>query len=685
MAVILQIRKKTALRRPSLIFWCNFHYQRITFMNFIKMSSLLLLFLSSTGIAQQRITAEFGRPTYNDLELKTYPKDPEAAGVVLFEKGKNYVKLVDDSYVKLIKEVHRKIKVIDAGNFDGAIVIIPFYKTSNAREEVISIKAITHNGTVQTFLKSADIYETRETENWYLKRFTFPNVQDGAVLEYSYLIESPFYFNFGTWEFQGNIPKVYSEFISEMPGNYIYSRSLVGYESLDINEVSLLEDCFSLPGHVQNADCELAVYAMVDVPAFKKEKYMLSAKNYLAAIKFELVEHTNFKGNKTEYTKDWKDVDKEFRTDKDLGGQLKYESFFKERLPANIHSIGDDLERAKAVYYFIQDHFNWDENFRMSNVRVKEAFEEGAANNTEINLALINALSAANIDAKLVLISTRTHGLPTQLYPVLTDFNHSIASAEIKGVRYLLDATEKESPFGLLPFRDLNGQGRLMDFKNGSSWIPLAPYAKNAWFINAKLAIDENGLMSGKVAETYTGYNAAEKRKTLNKKSRDEYLKDWTKSYIDLEIRNYSCENKDQLEQNLKETYTVQVELVEVSELFLYPFFVKKSFDKNPFTLTERQYPVDFGYPRTETFLLSIDLNDQYIVTELPENKIVKIPGGAGECSIIYGNTNGKLTVRYSYKLKHSYFEAEAYKSLQEFFANIVSMQNKEAIALKRI
>ena len=654
-------------------------------MKLIKISSLVLLFLSSTGIAQKRITAVFGKPTHNDLQLKTYAKDPEATGVVLFEKGKNYVKHTEYGYVRLIKEVHKKIKVIDAKNFKESIIVIPFYKNSKSREEVTSIKAITHNGDVQTFLKSADIYETKETENWYFKRFTFPNIRDGAVLEYSYRIESPFYSNFGTWNFQSSLPKIYSEFVSEMPGNYVYSRSLVGYESLDINEVSLLEDCFSLPGHVQNADCELAVYAMRDVPAFKEEKYMLSSKNYLAAVKFELVEYTNSKGNKTEFTKDWKDVDKEFRTDKDMGRQLKYEGFFKERIPVNILSIANELERAKAVYYFIQDHFNWDEKFRMSNVRVKEAFEEGAANNTEINLALINALNAANIDAKLVLISTRAHGLPTQLYPVLTDFDNSIATVQIEGIRYLLDATEKVTPFGLLPFRDLNGQGRLMDFKKGSSWIKIEPYKKSAWFINAQLAIDENGLISGKVAETYTGYNAIEKRKTLNKKSQDDYLKDWAKLYTDLEISNYTNENRNELEQNLKETYTIQVQMDEVDELFLYPFFLKKSFDKNPFTLTERKYPVDFGYPRSETFLIGIDLNDQYSVTELPENKIVKIPGGAGECSIVYGNANGKLTVRYSYKLKHSYYGPEAYKSLQEFFANVVSMQNKEVVVLKRI
>jgi len=654
-------------------------------MNFVKISCLCLLFISSVANSQDRVTAEFGNPSYNELQLKSYPKDSDAAGVILFERGKNYVKLVENSYVMLIKEVHRKIKVIDAKNFNESEVYIPFYKNGNSREKVTNIKAITHNGSVQMFLNVAEVYETKETENWYYKRFTFPNVKDGSVLEYTYTIESPFYFNFGTWEFQESLPKMYSEFVSEMPGNFVYRRSLVGYESLSINEVSLLEDCFSLPGHVQNADCEVSIYAMHDVPAFKEEAYMLGSSNYKAGIKFELVEYTNFKGIKTKYTKEWRNVDKEFRTDKDMGGQLKFENFFEGKIPANILQISDELERAKAVYYFIQDHFIWNGRFSLGSVRVKEAFEGGDASNTEINLALINALNAANIDAKMVLLSTRSHGLPTQLYPVITDFNHVIASAQIKGTNYLLDANHKVTPFGILPFWDLNGQGRLMDFKEGSSWVTIEPHAKNTWFLNAQLKIDENSAISGTVAETYIGYKGIEKRTEISQKKRDQYLKDWEKLYTDLEITDYKNENQNDLEQNLKETYTVKLQLDEADQIFLYPFFLKKSFDKNPFTLTEREYPVDFGHPTSETFLISVDLNGQYEITELPENKIIKIPGGMGECSIIYGSANGKLTLRYSYKLKHSYFEPEAYISLKEFFANVVSLQNKEAVVLKKL
>lgn len=644
-----------------------------------------MLLSAPTLIGQERVTAEFGKPTPFELQLKSYPKAPEANGVVLFEKGINYVRLVDNKYVKLIKKVHKKIKVIDAKNFKESIVVIPFYQDGNSSEEITAIEVITHNDNVQTFLPDGAIYETKETENWYLKRFTFPNIKDGSVLEYSYTIESPFYFNFGTWNFQGSLPKMYSEFVYLMPGNYIYRRSLIGSEKLDINEVSVLEDCFSLPGYAQNADCEVAVYGMHDVPLFKEEDYMLSSKNYLAAIKFELVEYTNFRGNKTRYTKEWSDVDKEFRTDKDLGGQLKLERFFEDQLPANVVTISDPLEKAKAVYYFIQNHFTWNGKFKMSDVRVKEAFEEKSANNFEINLALINALNSVNIDTKMVLLATRDHGIPSQLYPVLTDFNHVIASAQINGTTYLLDANTKVAPFGILPYWDLNGTGRLMDFKEGSSWVDIEPNAKNSWFFNAQLQIDEKSLLSGTVAETYTGYKAMEKRNEISGKMKEDYLNDWERSYSDIEIVDYTNENITNLEENFKETYTARVDFDGADQIFLYPFLLKRSFIKNPFALDSRNYPIDFGHSSSETFLLSIDLNNQYEVLELPENKIIKIPGGAGECSIMYQHANGKLTVRYTYKLLHHFFLPEAYESLKEFFFNVVSIHNKEVVTLQKI
>ena len=87
-------------------------------MKFLKISCFILaLTLCGVSFSQQRETADFGNPTAGEFALQSYSKDPEAAGVVLFEKGNYYFELVEN-YVKLIKEVHVKMKVFNAKNFD---------------------------------------------------------------------------------------------------------------------------------------------------------------------------------------------------------------------------------------------------------------------------------------------------------------------------------------------------------------------------------------------------------------------------------------------------------------------------------------------------------------------------------------------------------------------------------------
>ena len=183
-----------------------------------------MLFISISCWSQQRIKSGFGNPTYFEKEMKSYEKDPEAGAVVLFESGEYGFELIGN-YIRLVKEFHIKIKVFDLTTFEHSIVEIPYYKSKGSKEKVLKIRAITHNGKLKTFVNDASIFDIDYSENWASKRFTFPNIKEGSILEYSYRIESPYYFNFGDWEFQGDLPKIYSEFKSEIPGNYQYKRA----------------------------------------------------------------------------------------------------------------------------------------------------------------------------------------------------------------------------------------------------------------------------------------------------------------------------------------------------------------------------------------------------------------------------------------------------------------------------
>ena len=656
-------------------------------MKFLKISCFILaLTLCGVSFSQQRETADFGNPTAEEFALQSYSKDPEAAGVVLFEKGNYYFELVEN-YVKLIKEVHVKMKVFNAKNFDHATVEIPFYNEKNNNEDVTKITAITHNGTVKTFIDEANIFETDENPYWSLKKFTFPNIKDGSILEYTYRIETSHLSNFGGWRFQGSLPVMYSEFHTELPGNFKYNRTLYGNLPLYINKAEKTKGCFAIEGFDVQADCEIATYAMKDVPAAKKENHMLSSNYYLAAMVYELIEYVDFAENKHSYTRSWDDVDNYYRYDKDLGRQLKYESFFKDVLPASVYSTGSDLEKAKAIYYYIQDHMTWNGKYRiLSDVRVKEAFERKSGNSSEINLALINALEAAGMDAKIMLISTRDFTPPTMQYPVISPFIYALVYLKIGDEKYLLDATDKHTPFGVLPFRDLCQQGRVMDFKKGSFWEPIDPINKNMHYVNMQLAPNEQGIFSGKVSEVSTGYIAVPKRTENNNRRKEDIIKRKQNRNEALDITNLQIENEKDLEQPYKENYDISIHEQPVgNKLFVYPFLMQTYFSENPFSKETRNYPIDFGFPVINNYLVSIDVKDQYEIVKVPENKILKLPNNDGELSVVYDVSGSRVNVRLSAKLNTTNFPAEAYPALRQFFETLIKIQSEEPIELKKI
>jgi len=217
---------------------------------------------------------EFGLLSASEQAFTTYAKDTTAHAVYLYEKGENYFE-VRGNYVWLIKKYHAKKKILDKQGLDEADITIPYYRSDKSKEIVNDIRALTHNGVVKHSLRKENVYDTDVSERWSVKKFTFPDVQEGSILEYSYEIQSPFFFNLTGWKFQEAIPKVYTEYNAKIPGNYKYNRALIGEIALDVNEATIKKSCFSIPRATESADCEVLKYVMKDVPAFKEgEEYM---------------------------------------------------------------------------------------------------------------------------------------------------------------------------------------------------------------------------------------------------------------------------------------------------------------------------------------------------------------------------------------------------------------------------
>ncbi|HZX57504.1 MAG TPA: transglutaminase domain-containing protein, partial [Mucilaginibacter sp.] len=474
-------------------------------------------FITTLAFAQD---FTYGEVDNQALDMKSYNKDTSAHAVVLNEHGMAKIIETNSEDVNLQFEYHARIKFFDDKEFERyGTVEIPIYTSDGLTYDKLSyVKAITYykddNGNIQKAeLDPKKVYSVVEDKHHTLLKFAMPALRKGCVIEVMYEIESPYYWNhFHTWMFQDFIPKINSQFEAFIPGFWFYNASLRGYLKLSDNKAEVEKDCFSY--HGAKADCSHLTYDIRDVPAFIREEYMTSPNNYLSGIYFQLVEFTNLNtGAKEKYSKDWKDIDYELKSAFWFGGQLKRKDLLKDRLGSTITGKTDSLEKAKAVYTFIQKSFKWNEMSDFGSADgIKKALDAHAGNAGDINLALVTALNSANIPAQAVLLSTRENGTINKLYPTINDFDYVIARTTIGGKTYMLDATNPLLAFGTLPLRCLNDQGRVFSLDKPSYWIDMVTPQREINTYNFNLTLQDDGKLKGTLVRYSSGYSGYLKR-----------------------------------------------------------------------------------------------------------------------------------------------------------------------------
>lgn len=641
----------------------------------MKKIILLLLFITSITFSQSNKSIKLNQVTIDELKMTIYDKDSTAVAVVLYEQGNSYMNPSKD--YNLSTDYYYRIKILKKEGFDKGIIKIPYYK----KESVTNLKAITYNivanRIVKKHLLENGIFKNKETENWNSKTFTFPNIKIGSVLEYRYTLTTPYFNKLNDWNFQSNIPKIKSEYESAIISNYKYNVSLKGYQNLSKNNPSIKKRCIKIPG-LSEASCNILSFGMENIPAFEEEAYITSPKNYMSRITFELESFTEVNGSKTRYTDTWKSTDRKFKSGDYFGAELRKTSFFKKNIPTEILELGNNLERAQKIYYFIQDHYtNNGANFSYHKIESKKSFQEKSGNIADINIALYNALKAGNIDANIALLATRDRGFPTKLYPVITDFNYIIVLINVDGKEYFLDATNKNLSFGITPFYTLNGEIRVMDFKKGSYWKKLTPFQKSSENINLLVNVSSDGELAGKLRIKNTGYYAYNLRNKIKGVAEESYIESY-ESDNEVEINSYKAQGLDRKQAMTIQSFDFSFENsgdAIGNKIYINPFFHEKM-QINPFKLKERLYPVNFGYNHNYNYRANITIPKNYKITDLPKSKAFTLPNNGGRFVFNIKNLNSKVSILFKFKLNKSEFSNEEYFALKELFNQMIKIQS---------
>ncbi|MCC8427075.1 transglutaminase domain-containing protein [Mucilaginibacter sp. UR6-11] len=654
------------------------------------MRRLLLAGLCSLAVlfaAKAQDTAQ-NKQVHINTEMTHYPGDPSAHAFMIGEYGSASVQYTGDGGIRMYYYYRTSIKILDEEGFKFGTVEIPIY----GAETIFALSGSTNykdnNGKwVREKLTGDKIFRVQENKYQSTIKFAMPSLKPGCEIEYTYTITSPYFDSFHSWRFETDLPKVHSEFQSRIPVFLTYNISIRGALNPTKSVSSVLPKYFPLGD--KRYDCRFTGVSMDNIPAFVREDYMTAPKNFTSALYFDLAEFINPNTDGVHKVADqWSDIDKRLKNDDYFADQLKPRSYLKDRIAAAIAGKTTDLDKARAVYVYLQKNMKWNEAPATGSADIRKALDKHVGSAGDINLALVAALKAAGVNADAVLISTRDHGVLNKVYPVITDFNYVIAKADIGDKTYLLDATDPQLGFGMLPLRCLNDQGRVFSLDKPSYWIDINPSQNENTTYTLNLTLQDNGKLKGTFTNYFKGYAAYSMRKVIKKfNTVDEYVENLDQVLTHVKIIKSNISNLDSLNLPLSETYEVEIDGLENSNdnRFAFSPYLFNKITTNPFKLADRIYPVDWGMPSETKYILQVQLPEKYTVENPPEDIAVSLPDEGGNFVTRYIPGEKSFTFSHVMSLKKSVYKSEEYASLKELYNKIILAEKTEMVFRKKI
>ncbi|HLO58227.1 MAG TPA: DUF3857 domain-containing protein [Bacteroidales bacterium] len=483
----------------------------------------LMLFTSVHAYAgfRSKEPVKWGKINPAEFSIQPAGSDANAPAIVLCDYGN--IEISNRTFYNR----HTRIKILNNEGLRYASVEIP-YQSKNKHDVFYELKAQTlvlENGKVLTYkVEPSQIEDVKINDQWSKKKFTFPMVKPGVVIEYTYNLASLDFEKLDTWYFQRDIPVIWSEIRFNVPPPFTYLVSFENNRNLDAGEEGIygeklqwLYNTKARPRHFQmvqdnyllfnTSENRYKVWALNDVrkkiimknlPGLNTSAGKQPVNYYYPQVRFDLFESSGnlprafrpllltthddyeYRGdmnalmNTSEYVgyvhyrmKTWSQFNDNLLKSENFGDYLIKSLGKANTLPAS----ANELERVDAVYRFVKENFAWNGQYSDRAAQpFKNFMETRKGSSAELNLVLVNLFRQYGIQSDPVLIRTSDLGLPEKMFPVKNQFNHVIASAQIGGKTYLFDVTSNSGELNHLNKMDLGTSGWIVR-KDNPGWI----------------------------------------------------------------------------------------------------------------------------------------------------------------------------------------------------------------------
>ena len=618
-----------------------------------KTLALLIAFFGVSVAFGQQGPSDFGSVSLAELSPELYAGDT-ASAVVLFDVGSLTVE--PNSTTGTTFKRHTRIKILRKNAFNAWGSRRFFVNI----EGQLKVKGFTYNleqGSIQkTELSQESIFKSKYNKYVEEINIAFPNVKEGSIIEFTYTEKNPGLYLPG-WRFQRTIPTRWSEYTISVPGK--------GF-------ISNLRGSVKLTSHETKYEGKYQRWLMTNVPAFVAEPLMPDEDTFIAQIDFN-----------TRFTS-WLEIWQRLVINESFSDIVHKHKYLKTQVDEAIAGMTEPRQKIKAISNYIKREVRFNGQNDFYAINPGDLFDKKAGSSGDINLLFASMLEKAGLKVNMVLLSTRDHGGVIEDFPSLSQFDYVVCEVALEGEELLVDATETNLPYDMLPPRCLNHRGFLVS-ASAYGWINVEPLQKEKITLDASLTLTEDGGMTGNLKSIKDGYAAFDARQKFkevgekNYKTEFEGSEHWTIDRTELvDIKS--------IDKPLTENFDLKMDgyaTVSGDVLYYNPHVLLHE-TSNPLTAPARKFPIDYGKLVDRTVVCSVRIPNGYRVEEMPKSTVIVLTGNAAKCTFSYTPSADKIIVMTKLQFNKTMFLPNEYIPLKEFYDRIVA-KKAEIIVLKRI
>ncbi|MFT6095301.1 MAG: hypothetical protein ACJAXY_001463 [Nonlabens sp.] len=660
---------------------------------------LVILLLSCVYSFGQDLKS--GIITLQDFELKTEDTSDDHDAILIL----NSVDVVFVDYKQYLS-IRQRIRIETEKGLDYATQSIQLYQSDSGRETLKNLSGTTYNltdGKVEKVeLDVNSVFEEDLSEFYTLKSFTMPDVRIGSIIEFSYVVESPFPY-IDDINLQYGIPIINLALNIQFPNYYSYnvvfnpkSRYKIDFNAKDFEDSltsTLIDasesDYFDSDQKIQQVRVsnKSISFTQQHIPALLPEFLSGNLNKYRAKMIINIASFNDVQTGKVrkEFGTTWEAVAKTIYDSDKFGDEVKRSRFFRKDLEDLTQSLTTPKEKVTAILDFLKLKVKWDGKYGVfTKDGIKEAYKKGSGNVSEVNLLLVSMLREAEIEANPVLVSSVDNETP--IFPTREGFNYIVVQVSYGDEKVLVDATEKFAGLNLLPIRAANWKGRLIKKDGSSEWIRLTDNQKSEDIVFLNIKLDSESEASGNGQKRHTNYRALNSRNTNMNSTEDELEKHIQNDNVGLEISNVIVEGLENVDSDLTYKYDIKFKNAfdKVGDnIYITPLLYEAN-EESPFKLETRKLPLDLSFPYKTKTIVNIKIPEGYEVESIPESIKAVYNDTIGYYKYVTRNQGNMISTVATFNLDVSVIQPKDYPAFKKFFEAIVE-KDAQKIVLKKI